>query len=230
MKILFSDFDNTIFFVNDETTTQKNIKSIKEFMNSGNQFCLITGRTYTDIKNELIKLDLPYTYLICGDDALIFDNLDYCIQRIKLDKEHAKRAVEILVENGYKPYLEDGYNRTENFDDCIKVSADYITDKNDAERVVELINDELMVYAYASRAHINVNNVKNNKRDAIKNIANLVNIPIENIYVIGDSINDYEMLESYNSAVVKKHNTVLDKLNLKEYETVSDYIEELSKN
>ena len=87
-----------------------------------------------------------------------------------------------------------------------------------------------MVYAYASRAHINVNNVKNNKRDAIKNIANLVNIPIENIYVIGDSINDYEMLESYNSAVVKKHNTVLDKLNLKEYETVSDYIEELSKN
>ena len=161
MKVLFSDFDNTIFFLNDENTTKKNVESIKDFINQGNMFCLITGRTYTDIKNELIKLDLPYTYLICGDGALIFDNLDYCLQRTTLD-----RGV--------------------------------------AERVVERINDELMVYAYASRVHINVNNPINNKRDAIKNIIKLTNIPTKDIYVIGDSINDYEMLEAYNSAVVKK--------------------------
>lgn len=230
MKVLFSDFDNTIFFLNDENTTKKNVESIKDFINQGNMFCLITGRTYTDIKNELIKLDLPYTYLICGDGALIFDNLDYCLQRTTLDRGVAARTVEILKENGYDPYLEDGYNITTNLDDCIKVSANYIKDKNDAERVVELINDELMVYAYASRVHINVNNPINNKRDAIKNIIKLTNIPTKDIYVIGDSINDYEMLEAYNSAVVKKHNTSLDRLRLKEYETVSDYIKELSKN
>ena len=230
MKALFSDFDNTIFFLNDENTTKKNIESIKKFMNNGNIFCLITGRTYSDIKNELIELDLPYTYLICGDGALIFDNVDYCLRRTTLDSKLALRAAEILKENGYEPYLEDGYNITTNPNDCIKVSAIYSKDKNDAERVVELINDELMVYAYASRVHINVNNPNNNKRDAIKNIMELSNLSKTDIYVIGDSINDYEMLEEFNGAVVKKHNTSLDKLKLKEYETVYDYIEELSKN
>ena len=53
MKILASDFDNTIFFQNDEEITQKNVNAIKRFMKEGNIFCLITGRTYMDIKNEL---------------------------------------------------------------------------------------------------------------------------------------------------------------------------------
>ena len=52
----------------------------------------------------------------------------------------------------------------------------------------------------------------------------------EKIYVIGDNDNDYEMLESFNGGVIKKHHKVLDGLNKKEYNTLGDYIEELMKN
>lgn len=229
MKILASDFDNTIFLQNDKETTQKNIIAIKNFMKEGNIFCLITGRTYMDIKAELINLDLPYTYMICGDGALIFDNMDYCLKRIKIEKHIVERTVEILKENGYTPYLEDGYNITTNTDDCIKITATYIKDKSDGERVAELINDELPVYAYASRFHINVNNLLSNKRQAIYHLAELANLNSKDFYVIGDSINDYEMLDEFRGAIIKKHNIILDKLQLPEYNSLSDYIEELCK-
>ena len=229
MKILASDFDNTIFFQNDEEITQKNVNAIKRFMKEGNIFCLITGRTYMDIKNELLNLDLPYTYMICGDGALIFDNMDYCLKRIKIEKNIVERALEILQENGYNPYLEDGYNITSNTDDCIKITATYIKDKLDGERVAELINDELPVYAYASRAHINVNNLLCNKRQAIYHLSELTNLNPKDFYVMGDSINDYEMLDEFNGAIIKKHNIILDKLHLPEYESLANYIEELCK-
>lgn len=229
MKILGSDFDNTIFFLDDHVTTKKNVDAIKDFMKNGNIFCLITGRTYMEIKPELIRLDLPYNYLVCGDGALTFDNFDYCLKHVKLDKELVLRAVEILKENDYEPYLEDGYNITTNPDDCIKISAKYIKGKADGERMAELINDELPVYTYASRAHVNVNNPLNNKRQAVLNIAELANLNPNDFHVIGDSINDYEMLESFDGAVVKKHNLVLEQLKLPEYESVADYIEELCK-
>ena len=50
MKILASDFDNTLYFPEDETQTRNNVKSIKEFIKQGNIFCIITGRNYTDLK------------------------------------------------------------------------------------------------------------------------------------------------------------------------------------
>lgn len=230
MKILASDFDNTIFFLEDEQITKRNIETIRKFMINGNIFCLITGRTYMEIKEELVKLNFPYSYLICGDGALIFDNLDYCISSTKLDKEIVKRVVEILKENNYEPYLEDGYNITTNPEDCIKVSAKYIKDKADAERVVNIISNELDVYAYASRAHVNINNKHNDKKQALLRLSEIIKIPPEEIYTIGDSVNDYEMLEYFKGATVINHNTVLDNLNLPKYNSVADYIEELSKN
>lgn len=229
MKILGSDFDNTIFFLDDAETTKKNVEAIKKFMKDGNIFCLITGRTYMEIKEELLRLELPYNYMVCGDGALIFDNFDYCLKHVKLEKHLVERTVEILKENGYDPYLEDGYNITTNPDDCIKISAEYIKDKADGERVAELIREELPVYTYASRAHVNVNNPQNNKRQAVLNLSEIASLNPKEFHVIGDSINDYEMLEAFDGAVVKKHNTVLDQLHLPEYDSVADYIEELCK-
>ena len=230
MKVLASDFDNTIFFLNNKEVTEKNIDAIRKFMLKGNIFCLITGRTYMEIKEELNRLNFPYSYLICGDGALIFDNLDYCIKYIKLDENVVERAVQILKENHYEPYLEDGYNITTNKADCIKVSSKYYKDKSDAERIVKLITSELDVYAYVSRAHVNINHPLNNKKQALLNLSEIIKVSPQKFYTIGDSINDYEMLEAFNGAIVKKHNSILDRLNLPEYNSVADYIEELSKN
>lgn len=227
MKILGADFDNTTFFLGDEKTTRKNIEAIKAFMSKGNIFCIITGRTYLEIKEDLVKLGLPYTYMVCADGALIFDSTDYCLKKINLDREIVERTVEILKENGYDPYLEDGYNITTNPDDCIKVSSLYATTKEDGIRIAKQIAKELDVYTYASRKHVNVNNPLNDKKQAIYRLAEVADLNPKDFHVIGDDVNDYEMLEAFDAAVIKRHNPMLDKLNLPEYETLADYIEYL---
>ena len=50
MKILASDFDNTIYFLDDEEKNIRNSEAIKKFISQGNIFCIITGRNYSDLK------------------------------------------------------------------------------------------------------------------------------------------------------------------------------------
>ena len=61
-------------------------------------------------------------------------------------------------------------------------------------------------------------------------MANIINTSLDNFYVIGDSINDYEMIEAYNSAVVKNYNKELEVLHPKVCDSVAEYVEELMKN
>ena len=227
MKILGSDFDNTIYFLEDSIKTNKNVSSIRKYVSKGNIFIIITGRTYSEIKPDLNKIDIPYTYLICGDGALIFDSTDYCLSSTKIPKEKVEQVVSYMKEKGYEPYLEDGYNITTNSDDCIKVTSLYATNKEDGIKLSKEITEKFNLYTYASRKHINVNNPINNKKEAIQRLMEIANFNKEDIYVIGDDINDYEMLEYFKGAIINKHNPILDELNLPKFETISDYIEEI---
>ena len=49
MKVLASDFDLTLY-VEDKEIVKKNIAAISKFMKYGNIFCIITGRSYSNIK------------------------------------------------------------------------------------------------------------------------------------------------------------------------------------
>ena len=75
MKILASDFDETIFYLDKKEQTIKNIEAIRKFVDLGNIFCIITGRNYSDLKILIDKYKIPYTYLICEDGAKIFNKI-----------------------------------------------------------------------------------------------------------------------------------------------------------
>ena len=183
--------------------------------------------------------DIDAIYEIITDDRLT-NYISYppftkekeleCIKLKTLDQDIALKTIKILQDNEYEPYIENGYEITDTVVNCIKISAEYCKDKEDAKRVVKILNDTLDVYAYASRIHINVNNPMNHKRQAVINLSNIINVPLDNFYVIGDSINDYEMIEAYNSAVVKNYNKELESLHPKVCDSVAEYIEELINN
>ena len=109
--------------------------------------------------------------------------------------------------------------------------TDYVgaaTDKEAAIKISKQISEELNVYAYASRKHININNIKNDKEQALLRLAEVANLNPKDFYVIGDDVNDYEMLESFKAAIVEKHNPMLDKFHLPVYKTLSEYIEHIT--
>lgn len=228
MKILASDFDNTIYFPDNDELTKDNIESIKKFITKGNIFCVITGRNYTDLKVYLNKYNIPYSYLICEDGAKIFNNMDYCIDTTYLDEEMIDEIKSILVEIKCDYYLDDGYNKTEYLKDVVKIVVN-CKDQKEKDRIVKIIKEKVDVHIYASRTHVNIINKIVNKKYALNKLIELEDLKAK-IYVIGDNDNDYEMLESFNGGVIKKHHKVLDGLNKKEYNTLGDYIEELMKN
>ena len=69
-----------------------------------------------------------------------------------------------------------------------------------------------------------------NKCNSLKELLNLEKLSENDLYVIGDEVNDIEMLQTFKGAIMKEHNPILDKLNKREYNTLYEYIEELSKN
>ena len=228
MKFLASDFDNTIFFPDDKALTNKNIKSIKNFISKGNMFCIITGRNYTDLKLLLNKYNIPYSYLVCEDGAKIFNNLDYCIDTTYLDEDVINKIKDILEEIGCDYYLDDGYNKTDYLKDVVKIVVN-CKDKKEKDNIVDTIKAKIDIHIYASRTHVNIINKNVNKKYALNKLIELENLNTE-INVIGDNDNDYEMLKSFNGGVIKNHHPILNELNKKEYESISEYIEELMKN
>ena len=226
MKILASDFDNTIYFEENEEKNKKNIEAINDFISQGNIFCIITGRNYTDLKQLLTNNNITYSYLICEDGAKIFNNMDYCIETTLLEEAVIKKIIPILEEENLDYYLDDGYNKTEYYGDCVKIVIN-CNNEEEKKRIIEKIKKIVDVHIYASRYHVNIIHKSVNKERALKKLFNLEELDYDSLYVIGDNDNDYEMLKTFNGGIIKMHHPILDELQKKEYETLKDYIEEL---
>ncbi len=229
MKILASDFDDTIYFEDDRSKTEKNINSIRKFIQNGNLFCIITGRNYSSLKWFLIEEKIPYSYLICEDGAKLFNNMDYSFDTTLLDKEEIEIIIPILEKYHYHYYLDDGYNETNNYNDSVKIVVE-CSDIEEQSKIIENVKSHCDVHIYASRYHVNIIHKSVNKEVALRKLIKEESLNINDLYVIGDNENDYEMLKAFQGGVIKKHHLLLDELNKKEYDSLSDFIEELMKD
>lgn len=229
MKILASDFDDTIYFEEDREKTLKNIQAIRDFISHGNIFCIITGRNYPSLKQFLNEENISYSYLICEDGAKIFNNMDYAIDTTLLEKEEIDKIVPILDEGGWHYYLDDGYNETHNYQDCVKIVVE-CSDSEEQQKIVEAIRNHSNVHVYASRYHVNIIHRTVNKENALKKLFELEQLDFQKLYVIGDNENDYEMLKTFRGGVIRKHHRVLDELHKSEFDNLYNFIEELMLN
>lgn len=226
MKIIASDFDNTIYFIDDSKKNQNNIEAIRKFVDNGNIFIIITGRNYSSLKRYIEKFDIPYTYIITDDGAKIFDKNDECINTIKLGINSINKVIPILEKEKANYYLDDGLSKNDNKNECVKIVVNCI-DEKDKKRMLEIIKDT-DIHIYASRRHVNIINKKVNKAMALRKLFELENLNLDDIFVIGDNDNDYEMLSKFKGGVIKKHSKILDELNKDEYETLYDFISTIS--
>lgn len=230
MQIIASDFDNTIYYANDEEKNRKNIEAIRQFIKEGNIFIIITGRNYTRLKKTMNEYDIPYTYLVCEDGAKIFNSVDYCIDSTFLDEEEIVKVKKVLEDLEVDYYLDDGYNETEYHEDCVKIVV-RTSSLEEKEKILNAIYDKINVHIYASRNHVNIIHKTVNKEYALNRLFKIENLDFSKLHVVGDDLNDYEMLKAFDGVIMKEHNPLLDELNKEEYETISDYIEEiLNKN
>ena len=225
--ILASDFDNTLY-VSDINIVNKNIESINKFREKGNLFVIITGRGKS-IREYIEEYNIPYDYLICENGAIIYDKNDNIVSSVYLAKEDINKIVDIIKRDNLKYILDTGdqyiTDMNTSYKDIACIFLDRKTIKN-PEKLLEEILSTTSTYSYLSDNWINSININIDKKLALDKLNEVLDYKYE-IHAIGDAINDISMITSYDGGIMEHHEKELDELPNKNYETLSDYIEEL---
>lgn len=242
VMILFSDFDWTLSFVEDEAKTQANIEAVKEWRERGHQFCITTGRSYVSVtrKNPQIAGLCDY-YIVDGGSILLSESgsiieVFQFTPRIVLEiTEFSKHLPEIPIPFYYTPDSEGIPLKTEN----ITKFRLFFKNVDLLDGAAELLEKNFPVSAFtceAASSHkelagqngfVEIIPRELGKSHAIDVLRRRENIPLEDIVTVGDGPNDYEMVRDYNGYAIK--GSKLNSLHhqLKTTDSVKSLVEQL---
>ncbi len=242
MKLFVTDYDNTLY-VNDEELKEA-IKEIKRIRKKDIKFVISTGRSIRSIKNEVIKHNIPFDYLSCADGSLIYDNNYNLIQEHHMNKDIVKEIPNLVKNITYEEIQYSYDTGYENYLDLSKniSSVNLVIFENcfteELHKRWEELQKRFPTYNYLCYKHfysvtksyiyyLCIKNKDVSKSKGIEFLANYLNIKKEDIYVIGDSDNDYEMIRDYHGVCVSGSTESIKEISTKEYEKISDYLKEL---
>lgn len=196
MFLLATDYDGT--FKSDIKNLYININVVNKFMASGNKFAIVTGRSFKSIKEEINKYNIKYDYLACNNGLIVFDNKDNIIYESTLSLDALKNIYEILLDsNAKKIRLYDYYDSTEEMNQILEIYAKFnsVLSAYKLKKYIEKTFQNIKCYRDSNKLFIG-NDVS--KATAVSFIGRIENIDKNNIYTVGDNLNDLEMLQEFN--------------------------------
>ncbi len=202
MKVLVSDFDNTLF----TEDYPANIKAINEFVKRGNMFIIATGRNLSQLKKDINGRNINYDYLICNDGGTIFDNKFNLLYRSDVDQVVVDDLInELKNDSNLKSVLvDDGFNYFEKrVDKNNAILARYIEAEAAQQKLDELIIKYSSINGYLSHNWINIVNDGVSKGNAIAYLVKHLNLNKQFVYTVGDNINDVSMNEMFNGYYIE---------------------------
>lgn len=231
-KVLVVDYDRTLFINNDDMLN--NINSINKFRENGNIFIIATGRTYNSLKKEIDKYNIEYDYLILNHGSLVIKKDKSTLFHYKIDKNILFDITSYLSK--YKPksvmysyYTEDtnDINNPDISKITIGFQKDIETFKKIMMDVVKKYNNKLNIY-FTQNYELEIISKETNKSRAIDLLMKKANFKKENIYTIGDSYTDIDMINDYNGSCMEKSIDILkNNKNIKKYSSVSVLIKDI---
>lgn len=231
-KVLVVDYDRTLFINNSDMLN--NINSINKFRENGNIFIIATGRTYNSLKKEIDKYNIEYDYLILNHGSLVIKKDKSTLFHYKIDKNILFNITNYLSK--YKPksvmysyYTED--TNDINNPDISKITIGFQKDIETFKKVmmdiVKKYNNKLNIY-FTQNYEIELISKETNKSRAIDLLMKKANFKKENIYTIGDSYTDIDMINDYNGSCMEKSIDILkNNKNIKKYSSVSVLIKDI---
>lgn len=205
MKLIVSDFDLTFF----DENYDENIKLINNFVDKGNMFVIATGRSYELLKKEIENKNIKFKYLICSDGAVILDENLNILRQIVFD-DYIIEIIEYLKKDTNLLSIDIDSNN-------LGISGVYCVfdDMEYAKVVLGFILNNYNVDGYITTHGINIINKGISKVNGIDYIKDILKIKDENIYTVGDNVNDLEMITKYNGYWVGNKNNSVN--NFKEF-------------
>jgi hypothetical protein len=224
MKIIVSDFDGTLLGKDFE----ENVKAINDFVHRGNLFVIATGRAMNSLSEDLSLVNLDCEYYICNDGGIIFDRYFNVIYRKDIRQD--------LVRPIYYA-LSDDENMIETF---VDTSHGYVTDTSkcangiiarpyDKEKALITLDNILRKYpdinGYMSTNWINIMDKDVSKKAAIDYLLDIYRYKKEDVYTIGDGMNDFSMLEAYQGYTLENSSEDLKSITKGTVKNIKEFIE-----
>ena len=213
MKLLASDFDNTLLFY--EGMKEDDLKAIKNFQKQGHLFGLCTGRTLEGVQRPSKNYDIQYDFYILNTGSYILDrNLNVIFQKkipLTLVKKLQKLVGEdihmsvvlnntmlIIDKQNVSKYPGTRINSLDEIKATEVEACSFHYQSGEIDIAKETINKILKTYgqeisAYQNNEHIDCAAFGCSKGAAIDIITDYFNIQKDDIYGIGDSFNDLPM-------------------------------------
>ena len=229
-KILVSDYDQT-FYLNDEDI-EINKKAVAKFRKEGNIFVIATGRSHFDFHNKVDKYNFEYDYVIINHGATILDKDDNIFANFSINNKIINNIKKDLQLNkSIKSFCCSKLESRVNFEhsDLTKINIEY-NSKEEAMLINKIINNKYANYInsyYVTENSLEIISNKTNKSNAINLLINRLNILKKNVYTIGDSYSDIEMIKDYNGYAMINAVDELKEISINEYESVSNLIDEI---
>ena len=239
MKLFVTDYDNTLYI--DEDSIKENIKKLHELPENNFYIVISTGRSLPSIKEKINEYNIPFDYVTCADGSIIYDKNYNLIKFYELNKEIINEVINFKNSINYEEMqvsYEDGYSNLLDLNKKISGINIVIYNSNITDKTINLFNKikedfsnyNYLIYNHEPYSYFCVKQKDVSKAYGITFLKNYLNITDNNIYVIGDSDNDLEMLKEYNGVCV--NNSTKEVLNTcdKHYLNVSDYIKDILKD
>ena len=239
--ILFSDFDKTLFFQDDEQKTRNNIESIKKWRSENNQFCITTGRSYKSVTKKFPEIVEVSDYYIVDSGSIILSKNGGVLGIFYFDPaivaeivDFSKKISEVPVIYYFTPDSENADYKTEN---VTKLRL-WFEDASLLANVAEQIERLFPVFAFkldagmpsdkalaGKKGFVEIIPIGLGKSNAIKFLQREKMIPFEDIVVVGDGFNDYEMIHDFDGFAIDNSELANAYKELKTISSLSSLVE-----
>ncbi len=221
MKIIASDYDGTLR--RHEGVIDRDREAIIKWRKAGNLFGIVTGRGR--MEGELKSVNVEYDFIIDFNGTEIWDNKENLLYRAIGKGENLYNMLPVLLKNegDWVDIINDNRSYYITYKDMpvekrdtwvknevakeipgfMQIYALRRTDKDALETAREL-NDkfEKDVSALVNGSWLNIAPYGVTKASGIAKYAEIMNVDKKNIFTIGDSYNDMDMIKAFNGFTV----------------------------
>jgi len=226
-SLIVSDYDGTIKNIDKLNEFKENIKLIESLVNLQITFMISTGRVFESINKDIVDFNIPFNYLTCCNGNALFDEKRNIMWNTRINS---------LIEKELKAY----YKYILSFEP--KDVYGNFTQKNAVEYCIQLIENkqirrEIVNYLLVSnifdyctdgdnkfKIHIFNNS---NKITSIEIVRKILKISKKEIYTIGDSTNDLEMIKKYNGFILGNNINNYNDLGIQKYDTFDTFVQDI---
>ena len=248
MKIIASDYDGTLRRGNE--IAQKDRAAIKEWRENGNLFGIVTGRDQPFINNMIAEDKLEIDYIIIYNGVDIYEFEDNRAKLIKRQSGKTDRLYEmlplILRKSGERAeFITPGKNYCLTYNDEPAIEKDnwvkneVLKDVSEFIQIYSLYETEEEALEIARRltdgfgeavsplvngCWLNVAPAGVTKSSGVWEYAKIKSVGKEDIFTIGDSYNDLDMIKEFNGFTVENGAETLKRIAREVYSGVWELV------